>query len=132
LLAWAVLQGSVSLAMLLGLTLWAMDHAGGSIEEMRSIVFAGLMAAVLVLVAINRAFRVSGSLSRARRNLPLVVIVGLAVLASVLMFEVPMVAGLFGFTMLDGAGLVAVAILTLGLLATLGLFKRPLRDMLVR
>ena len=132
LLAWAVLQGCVALAMLLALTVWALGHAAGSVDEMRTIAFAGLMASVLVLVATNRAFRVAGSLGRARRNLPLLTITALAVLAALLLFEVPAIAGIFRFAMLDRAGLGAVAILVLGLLAILGLFKRPLRDMLAR
>ena len=98
---------------------------------MRSTAFAGLVAAVLVLVSVNRTFGAPGLLRGLRRNVPLAGILGLVSIAFALLFGVPAIAGLFRFALLDLRGMAAVAILALALTALLGLLKHRFRDALV-
>ena len=123
---WSALQGGIALALLLGLAAWA-NTSDMTEDRARATCFAGLVAIILVLVLINRSFRAGNGAHRSGHNITLAVILGIAILVFPLMFLVQPVADLVHFAVLDGRGMLAVAIvtaLTAGLLtATKMLFR---------
>jgi Ca2+-transporting ATPase len=121
---WAAVQGALALALLLGLAVWA---RGAGLDEgaFRATCFAGLIAAVLVLVWANRSLR-PGAARRKGTNLVLGAILGAAVPFFVLLFLFEPVAGLFGFAVLERGGIIAIAAMGLALVAALHGVKRLL------
>ena len=102
-------------------------HQTGTDEAtLRSIAFAGLVTAVLVLVWVNRGF----ALAARGRNAPLAILFTVAAIFFTMLFAVPQVAGLFQLSPLHRGGVVAVALLALALLAVLMLAKRRFRGAL--
>jgi len=132
LMLWSVLQGVMALVLLLGLAAWAFGHATMPVQQTRSIVFVGLVLAVLALVFSNRSFGLAGFLPGKRHNWILAVIIGAVATAFTLLFGVPAIARLFRFTPLPDAGLVPLFMLVAGLLLLLSLLKLGFRGALAK
>ncbi|OCC22457.1 ATPase [Croceicoccus estronivorus] len=128
---WSVAQGATALLLLLALAAWA-NLSGMGEEIARATCFAGLIAAVLVLVLANRTFRTGHGAHRKGHNLTLAIILGVTATIYMLLFLVPPVAGVFRFAVLQPAGVVAVAFMGSMLILALALMKRRFRTALTR
>ena len=123
LVGWSAVQGIVTLVALIALLLWA-RAAGMETGELRSVVFAGLVAAVVVLVFVNRAFGRTRLPSRSHFNLPLALILLIVSGMMALLFGTPFVAELFRFTLIPLPGLGAILVMALALFWLLHFAKR--------
>ncbi|MFA7585824.1 MAG: cation-translocating P-type ATPase [Novosphingobium sp.] len=128
LVLWSVIQGLVALGAVVALAAWAQRLDPNAA---RSVIFAGLVMCVLVLVMANRSFVAGGGLRGLRGNGPLAFIL-LAVFAIfTLLLAAPAVAGLFRFTPIDGARLVPAVIAAVAAGAVLALLKPLFRKSLI-
>jgi len=130
-MAWSAVQGCTTLALLLLLAWWAnFSDMGGSV--FRATCFAGLIVAVLVLVFANRHFASASPTRNGSHNWPMIIILGLVAAIFSPVFLVPDVARLLRFAVLDGSGILAVAVMAAALSGGLFLAKRRFRADLVR
>nr|WP_166177250.1 cation-translocating P-type ATPase [Altererythrobacter segetis] len=121
---WSASQGAAALALLLGLAAWAQRSAMAA-EAMRATVFAGLIAAVFVLVLVNRSFGVRWVGRRSSgHNWALAAILGLTAPLYALIVLVPSVARLFGFAVPGENGVVAAALVAAALAVMLAAGKK--------
>jgi Ca2+-transporting ATPase len=125
LVGWSAMQGLVAVALLVLLVGWG-SGLGVSDEQLRSIAFAGLCGAVVVLVLINRAFA-TALVQRPRFNPTLALILLLVAGTLALLFGSPFFADLFRFALLDPRALVAVPAMMAALYLLLALLKRRFR-----
>ncbi len=119
-LAWSVLQGVTAAALLLLLVAWQVAR-GVPAAELRSINFAALAAAVVVLVETNRSF--APSRFGAGRNTPLLAIIAAVAVILTALFEIHPLAQLLGLSVLGPGGIVSAAAAAMLLFASLRLLK---------
>lgn len=123
LLEWSVLQGGLALVFLVALAAWT--HFSGMEDELfRATCFAGLICTVLVLVFINRSFRIGKGPHRTGHNLTFFAILGVTGAIYASLFLMQPVADLFHFAVLDMRGIAAVGVMVVALASVLALAKR--------
>jgi P-type Ca2+ transporter type 2C len=107
LLGWAVLQGVLTMAAIVGLALWLWQQ-GLPDTQVRTAAFIALVLGALGLVLINRSFNASLADALLRPNLPLAIVAGVvaAILAATQL--IPPIARLFDFTALNMALLLPI------------------------
>ncbi|WP_296676848.1 cation-translocating P-type ATPase [Novosphingobium sp.] len=125
LLLWSALQGTVTIALLVGLVIWTHGQSAMTEPQMRSIAFTGLVAAVLVLVATDLTYGGAAASSAMWRNLPLLVITALVALVFIVLFCAPGFARLFRFAPFGWQG--SAAIITMVLILAIVLASLKLR-----
>jgi Ca2+-transporting ATPase len=118
LLGWAVLQGVLTMAVVVGLALW-LWHGGAEEALVRTAAFLALVLGTLWLILVNRSFNARLADALLRPNLPLAIVAGIvaAILAATQL--ITPLARLFGFAALDGGLLLLIlgsGIATLALL----------------
>ena len=118
LLAWSAVQGMTALGALLALAAWAFGPVGFEAGQARTIVFGGLVVAVLMLVIVNRTFA-GTAVPRLRRNIPLLAILVAAVAFMAAVLSVPPLASAFSFGPLPAPGAAAIGALAVGLVGLL-------------
>jgi len=128
---WSALQGVIALSLLLVLASWA-NLSGMEEEQVRATCFAGLIAAVMVLVLVNRSFHGGPKGYRSGHNTTLAIIFGVAIAVFGLLFFVPPVADMIHVAVLDGRGVAAVALVAAVLAGLLTLAKRRFRGAFTR
>ncbi|MDD3798457.1 MAG: cation-translocating P-type ATPase [Novosphingobium sp.] len=128
LLTWAALQGAAAVLLLLGLAAWA-NLSGLEEPVVRATCFAGLIAAVLILVMANRSFQAR---HRKGHNLTFAVILGTVAAIFALLFLAPPVASLFHFAVLEGPGIAAIAVMAVALIGLLTAIKGRFRATFTR
>ncbi|MFM7027627.1 MAG: cation-translocating P-type ATPase [Chakrabartia sp.] len=118
LLGWSVMQGALSMALLIALSLF-LWRSGTGVDELRSIVFFALVLSTFVLILLNRRFSSSFGSALLRKNgaLALVATLVAGALAATQVF--PTFAGLFRFAPVPPFYLVVLGVLAAGLFIVL-------------
>jgi Ca2+-transporting ATPase len=107
LLGWSVLQGVLTMAVVVGLALWLWQQGAGE-ALVRTAAFFALVLGTLWLILVNRSFNASLADALLRPNLPLAIVAGVvaAILTATQVIEP--VARLFGFQALHGGLLLPI------------------------
>ncbi|MDE2405108.1 MAG: cation-translocating P-type ATPase [Sphingomonadales bacterium] len=101
-------QGGLALAVLGGIYLWGAAHAV-AVAELRTLVFFALVASILALILANRSFHTALSHAVLRGNTTFRYVLGFVVAAAVLILAVPGLRRLFALTALAPGELAVVA-----------------------
>lgn len=96
LVAWAILQGLVTMLVVVTLTLFLWDK-GEAVATVRSAAFLALVLGTLGLILVNRAFSASLINAVRRPGLPLVLVVTTVAIVLTATQLVPAIAGIFQF-----------------------------------
>lgn len=116
-------QGGLAAITVLGAGAWAFLVSARNAAEGRALVFAGLLLAVLLLIAAHRSTQGSPLRAFCRPSAPLLVIAASAALFFAAALVLPALRDAFGFAPIPLSGLAVVAGLTLVLAAALGAVK---------
>lgn len=129
LIGWALIQGAIALVAVAGLTFWSGLAANQEVAVLRTTGFAGLIAAVLVLVWINRSLSRKGKRLARAGNPVLLTILGVIAAIFGAIFAVPPLSEALHFARLDLVAMAGIAIMTVLLAGTLAVLKRRSRLM---
>ena len=107
LVAWSVLQGSVVMAAVIGLTLWVWQ-AGQEANAIRSVAFFALVLGTFVLILVNRRFSAALGTAFRRTNRALAVVAAIVVLTLAATQFLTPVAQSFDFAAISAAQLLHI------------------------
>lgn len=122
LLGWSLVQGSIIMLVVGGVTLW-LWLAGAPAGQLRSVAFLTLVLGVLSLILANRRFSTSLSSAVGRSNPVLALVVGIVAAIIVVTQVVAPVADLFAFAPATGGQLLFLALAGVGMLVAIERLK---------